>query len=189
MTCIVAIAGKVITMGADSLATANNYRELRRDDKIFRAGPIGEYVVGFSSDYRAGQILRFHMEWPAFPTEIKSDEDVLRFFVTQIVPVMHRTLEYHWTTREDGDQFDAIIATGSHFVVIPNDGQVAMVHDYAAIGSGSSVALGALDVLTRGMDPFTPGGPERIVRAALGAAERHDAGVSRPFVIMETLLT
>lgn len=189
MTCIVALAGKVVTVGADSLATAQNfYKELRRDDKIFRAGPSEEYVVGFSSSYRGGQIIRYNMEWPAFP-DIKSDDDVLRFFVCEIVPVMQRTFEYHWTNKDSEDEFECIIAVGEHFVVITDDMQVAMVHDFVAIGSGASVAMGALEVLTKGTERLSPGGPERIVLAALAAAEKHTAAVAKPFVIKQTKFT
>jgi hypothetical protein len=64
-------------------------------------------------------------------------------------------------------------------VVIGNDFQVALVNDYAAIGSGAAHALGALGV-TEHMSP------EPRLELALEIATKHNAGVRPPYHIYST---
>lgn len=180
--------GDSVLMGADSLGTdgLSLEREVRRDDKIFRAGPNDEYVIGYSTSYRGGQILRYHVAWPEFPDDIESDEDVLRFFVTSIIPRVQDAIESNWRNRKEDDGIDFIMAVGKNFVRISNDLQVAMLHDYVSIGSGSPYAMGAMEVLYNSLERFHLEGPRNIILRALETAEKHNAGVAGPFVLLST---
>lgn len=187
MTAIVAIqAGDRVIIGADSLGVDQGFeRELRRDDKIFRAGPNNEYVIGYSTSYRGGQILRYHVPWPEFP-DVVTHEEALAFFVSKIVPAVQNTIERYWLNRQPDDLIDFIIATGRWFARISSDMQVAQLYDYAAIGSGAPYALGALAILTASHEVHYLGGFEEAVRKALKASEKHNAGVAGPFILLST---
>lgn len=187
MTAIVAVqSGSRVVIGADSLGTDSAFdKELRRDEKIFRAGPDNEYLIGYSTSYRGGQILRYHVRWPKFP-EVDSHEKALEFFVTEIIPAVQNAIEKHWLNRKDDDCIDFIVASGRWFVRITNDMQVAQLYTYAAIGSGAPFALGALTILLTDPVAYQVGGIEWAVRKALEASEKHNASVAGPFVILST---
>lgn len=187
MTCVLAIGGPTVLVAADSLAVDNEslFKEIRKDTKLFTTGPTNEYVIGFSGCYRAGQILRYMVTWPEYPSP-DSDPETLEFFVKQIVPKIQNALAAHWQNRTDGDTVEIIIAVEDRFVVIPNDLQVAIVHDFAAIGSGSQIAIGAMEILCKSPLLYQTGGVEKIAIAALNAAQKHNSGVSEPFVFQMT---
>lgn len=174
MTCIAAIAeGGVVYMGGDSAGVGGLSLTVRADEKVFRTGP---YVMGFTTSFRMGQVLRFSQEWPVPPRS-----NLLRFMATEFVD----SCRSHFKTagwmgkhndREQGGTF--LVGVRGQLFAIHEDFQVAWPADrYSAVGSGGEVALGALAV-SRGRPPR-----ERI-RAALAAAEHHNAGVRRPFRVV-----
>jgi ATP-dependent protease HslVU (ClpYQ) peptidase subunit len=179
MTCIVGLrdAGRVIIAG-DSAGTAGHQTTIRNDRKVFRNG---DYVMGFTTSFRMGQLLAFALDPPKPPKR----GDLLGFMVTEFVDSVRDCLKGGgWASKdsetEQGGTF--LVGIRGHLFTVESDYQVGIPADgYAAVGCGDDLALGALYV-TR-MSDLTP--EERCI-AALKAAERHSAGVAAPFHIVTT---
>lgn len=180
-------------MGADSAGTAPNFDTANRlDRKMFRNNG---YLIGMFGDYRAGQIIKHRLEMPDFPPdflpenylpEILPDKICLEnlppellikvenFFAVDFVDTMKLAFSESDFTWGEDDWFGFIVAIGPYFCTITCDFQVAFQSGYAAEGSGGPVALGALSV-TNTLAPLDR------MRIALESAEKHNAGVRRPF--------
>lgn len=194
MTAIVAVeAGGKIWLGADSAGVESDTLALstRLDTKLFWNNG---YLIGFAGSFRAGQIVKHKFSMPDFPQEflpenfcpeISAEKICLKnlpsdllvkvenFFVTEFIDQIQLAFaESAWGPSEN-DHFNLIVAHGPYFVTVENDFQIAIESDYAAVGSGGPVALGALAV--------TKGNPENRLRKALEAASKHNAGVRAPF--------
>lgn len=174
MTCIVGVVkGSTVTIGADSAGVDGWEVTSRSDSKVFLRG---DYLVGFTTSFRMGQLIRYVFEPPA-----PDDRDQLEFMVMAFIPALRTCLEAGGFGKVEHG-----VATGGGFLVgvrgrlfeVGQDYQVGESHHgYGAVGSGSSVALGALAVTARYE-------PEKRVRAALEAAQRHNMGVRGPFVVI-----
>ena len=178
VTCIVGIenAGRVY-IGGDSAGVAGLSIQTRRDPKVFA---VGELIIGYTSSFRMGQLLRFNL---SVPPRIEREDDDFEWMVKRLVPEIRETLkEGGYATVNNGEESGGVFLVGyrGSLYEIESDFQVAMPADgYAAVGCGSDIALGSLHGSKR-LDPI-----KRIERA-LSASEHHSAGVRGPFVIKET---
>jgi ATP-dependent protease HslVU (ClpYQ) peptidase subunit len=176
MTCIVGITqDNIVTIGGDSAGVGGYSLQLRADTKVFRTG---NYVMGFTTSFRMGQLLRYG-DLPDPPTA-EENWDLDRFMATTFVDAVRKILT-------DGGflKSSSGVETGGTFLVgvrgalyeVHSDFQIARTMDgYGAVGCGDDLALGALHATAQtGMTPR-----ERI-DAALSAAEHHSAGVAGPF--------
>lgn len=175
MTAIVGVAheGRVV-IGADSAGVSGWDLVTRRDPKVFSNGP---FIMGFTSSFRMGQLLQYALIPPLHP----DDMDPFAYMATLFVDAVRGCLKAGgYAKLENG------VETGGHFLVgyrgrlfeIDSDFQVGEQMDgYAAIGSGISVAHGAL-FATADLPPAVR------VQRALAAAERHNIGVRGPFVLV-----
>ena len=178
MTCIVGIEHKGrVWLGGDSAGVAGLSITQRADAKVFTNGP---FVMGFTSSFRMGQILRWKLEPPAPP----EDNDYLECFMsTDFVTAVRTCLaDNGWMAkkneREEGGTF--LVGVNGTLFCVESDFQVGLSHDgYMAVGCGDDLALGALHA-TVGRSPAYR------LKAALLAAEHHSAGVSGPFTIEVT---
>lgn len=184
VTCIVGIEDRVsgtVLLGADSYSSDYTVSQSRSgaDTKVFRIGP---YVVGFSTSWRMGQILRYHVTLPDPPKR----GALHRHMVTAVVPVIREAFKAHgWLTanssepnRDVGGAF--LVGVRGMLFEIASDFQVGHVADgYNAIGCAYHVALGAL---------YANAGaaPRARARLALEAAVAHGTHVKPPFRFLET---
>src|SRR5271165_4245107 len=84
MTCIVAVENKgTIYMGGDSAGVAGLSLSIRADEKVFLTGP---FIMGFTSSFRMGQILRYKFVPPAQPSGV----DDMRFMVTDFIDAVRK---------------------------------------------------------------------------------------------------
>lgn len=180
MTCIVGVEhnGKVI-IGGDSAGTDSWGRQhVRADEKVFK---VGEFAYGFCGSFRAGQLLRFRVEPPAF----NEGQSLYEYLATNFVDELRNRLGLGGTRRvENGveSQGSAFLvgARGQLFMVM-GDFQVGRTVDgYAAVGSGQEVAVGALHA-TAGLRMT----PRRRLTLALDAAAYFDSAVAPPFNFVE----
>lgn len=176
MTCIVGVEHKGrVWIGGDSAGVAGYSISSRADEKVFKNGP---YVMGFTSSFRMGQLLRYSLVPPAPNTR-----DLDRFMVTTFVDAVRACLKAGGYASKDKDVEEGgtfLVGVAGHLFGIQSDYQVAKeVNGYAAVGCGEDLALGAL-YATRRM----PNQRSR-VRSALEAAAEHSAGVVGPFRIIE----
>lgn len=176
MTCIVGIAqDNVVTIGGDSAGVGGYSIQLRADTKVFRTA---NYVMGFTTSFRMGQLLRYG-ELPPAPTAEES-WDLDRFMATTFVDAVRKTLSSGGFLKtnsgvEEGGTF--LVGVRGALYEVHGDFQVARTLDgYGAVGCGEDLALGALHA-TAGTDLTAR---ER-VETALLAAEHHSAGVAGPF--------
>lgn len=174
MTCIVGLVDKGdVYIGGDSAGVAGLSLAIRADEKVFGNGP---FVMGFTSSFRMGQLLRYKFSPPA-QTVYQTD---MEYMVTTFID----TARQCFSANGFGDKEATV---GGTFLVgykgklytVEGDYQVGIpATTYDAVGCGSDLALGAM-FASKGMAPI-----ERI-EMALSAASTFSAGVAPPFTILK----
>lgn len=186
MTCIVGLAkdGKVY-LGGDSAGVAGLDLTVRKDKKVFKNG---EFVMGFTSSFRMGQILQYDFEPPSIDEfeangKPRTDDVKMEYMVRKFVPALRQCFKEHGYTkidsnRESGGTF--LVGFRGRLFAIQSDFQVAeSVGDYQAVGCGEAYALGSL--FTKNEDE-----PQARLETALKAAELFSGGVTAPFNFVST---
>jgi hypothetical protein len=175
LSCIVAITdGSSVMMGADSVGADTGQWTVseRRDPKLFRNGP---FLIGFTSSFRMGQILRYGFR----PPERKPDIPTEEYMATAFVDAVRKALADGGFRKKENE-----VERGGTFLVgyrgrifeVDDDFQVGETAEaFAAVGCGSAFAMGSL---------FTSQGEDRVKRLelALQAAHRYSAYVRPPFI-------
>jgi ATP-dependent protease HslVU (ClpYQ) peptidase subunit len=174
MTCIVGLVhdGDVY-IGGDSAGVAGLSVSIRADEKVFGNGP---FIMGFTTSFRMGQLLRYKLSPPA-QTVHQGD---MEYMVTSFIDACRQCFA--------GNGFgDKDATVGGNFLVgykgklynIEADYQVGLPKTtYDAVGCGSDLALGAM-FATEDLNP------EQRINAALSAASNFSAGVAPPFTILK----
>lgn len=180
MTAVVGLVhGGRVHLGADSAGVAGWSMTVRADEKVFRNGP---FVMGFTTSFRMGQLLRYAFEAP-LPTG-----DLARFMATGFIDGVRECLKTGgWATKsseqESGGNF--LVGVGGRLFEIGSDYQVGEPADgIAAVGCGFEIALGSLYTSGQGGWPV-----KRRIRVALETAERFSAGVRGPYAFISTKAT
>jgi hypothetical protein len=178
VTCIVGLVDSAhgrIYMGGDSAGVGYYNLTVRRDPKVFRNGP---YLLGFTSSFRMGQLLRFAFQPPTHPDGM----DIERFMATTWVDAVRECLKAGGFARKNSDAEEGgtfLVGYRGRLFRIENDYQVGEALDgYDAVGCGADLALGAL--YASGLAQRNSA--ERVFWA-LEAAERGSAGVRGPFTL------
>ena len=180
MTCVIGLIenGKMY-MGADSAGVSGDSLTVRADPKVFHKGNM---LIGFSTSFRMGQLLRFSLEIPAHPEGL----DSLEYMTVSFINAVRETLkDGGYTTILNNEESAGLflVAYKSEIFRICSDFQVGVASDpFAAIGSGAQVALGAMHMANTDVDRD----PEGTILRALRAAERFSSAVRGPF-LLETL--
>jgi ATP-dependent protease HslVU (ClpYQ) peptidase subunit len=174
MTCIVGLIDKGnVYIGGDSAGVAGYGLTIRADEKVFING---EFIMGFTSSFRMGQLLRYALKPPVWHPDV----DIFQYMVTDFIDAVRNCLKSGgWAQKEKENESGGFFLVGfkGRLFKIEIDYQVAEANTpYIATGCGEDIALGSLYTST-GLEP-----EERIMRA-LEAAEQFSAGVRRPFVI------
>ena len=172
MTAIAGFCHKgKVWIGGDSAGVAGWDLSVCSDAKVFRNG---EFLFGFTSSFRMGQLLRYSFS----PPKPSVDQDVYGFMVTTFIDAVRDCLKVGgYATKDKEAEAGGIFLVGyaGRLFFIGGDYQVGeMANGYAACGCGDQVVNGAL-FATVGMEP------EKRMKIALSAAERHSAGVRGPF--------
>ena len=173
-----AIAGFVhndgkVWIGGDSAAFSERDLSVRADSKVFRNG---EFLFGFTSSFRMGQVLRYKFKPPE-----RHEQELYSYMVTTFVDAIRQCLKEAGFARkenemETGGEF--LVGHGGRLFTVYSDYQIAETMDgYAACGSASSVVCGAL-FASQGMSD-----PDARIRLSLNAAEHHNCYVRGPFVV------
>ena len=180
MTCVVAIAHEGhVHIGADSAGTDGALRQtIRADEKVFVLGP---FVMGFTSSFRMGQLLRYKLTVAEQPSTLSDLEFLHTWFIDAVR-----------TTLKDGgySKTESNVETGGCFLLgykgqlyqVESDFQLGRpVQPYAAIGCGAEYSLGALDLMAKtGWKD-----PDQAIRQAIDVAAYRSAGVAGPVVIVK----
>ena len=178
MTCIVGVVdGESVYIGADSAGVDADTWTLvsRSDPKVFQVGP---FVIGYTSSFRMGQLLRFAFSPPTHPDGL----DTHAYMVTVFVDSLRECFGAGGYAMKQNERESAgtfLVGYRGRLFEIGDDYQVGESHDeYAAIGCGGALALGALAATTDDQDA------RHRIRRALQAAEKHNIGVRGPFVVL-----
>lgn len=180
MTCIVGLEddGKVF-IGGDSAGVAGLSLMIRADEKVFTKG---EFLFGFTSSFRMGQLLRYKLEIPYHKPGMGNYE----YMVSEFVEAVRKCLKDGGYSRtnsgeESGGTF--LVGYRGALFVIDEDYQVGRPEcGYHAVGCGDDIAKGSLFTSGRNFDM----NPSERVREALKAAEQFSAGVRGPFRVVNT---
>lgn len=176
MTCVAAIEedGKVWICG-DSAGVAGWSIQTRADKKVFK---VKEYVFGFTSSFRMGQILNHVFEPPKYEGGNKE-----RFLVRDFMPELQKVFSeqgYQRVSNEEKSAGTFLVGFDGELFKVEDDYQISKsMHPYQAVGCGQDIALGSLHT-TRNWDLS----PKERLNAALSAAEKFSAGVCSPFNIV-----
>jgi len=179
MTCIVGLVenGKVY-MGGDSAAACGLDVIVRGGDdtKIFKNDGV---LMGYTTSFRMGQLLRYALKVPKQPKKMKDYE----YMCTRFVKAVQDCFDKHKYIKkgEDGDTRGGTFLVGykGNLYTIYDDYQVAISQeDFSACGCGTPFAMGAMLMLIhKNMSP-----KEKITRALL-TAEHFSGGVRGPFKV------
>lgn len=181
MTCIVGVAENgIVTIGGDSAGVSGWNVTIRADEKVFANG---EFVMGFTSSYRMGQLLRHRLR----PPEAMPSQSVEHFMCVTFIDAVRQCLA-------DGGwkKVDNSVDKGGEFLVgyrgrlfqVAEDFQVGeSVDGFAACGCGESFALGALEASREFAPKLTA--RDRVL-AALNVAAKRSAGVRAPFSVADS---
>lgn len=175
MTCIVGVIDKKnVYIGGDSAAISEDdlTYNIREDEKVFKTG---EFIFGFSTSFRMGQILRFKFKPPKKPSRMSDFEYMVTIFIDELKKCFASSGYDEF--KEDESAF--LVGYNGKLYEILSDYQVGLSKEgYASIGCGSDIANGALFV-TKDLPA-----QERVLKA-LEAATHHSMGVRPPFKIVK----
>lgn len=208
--------GERVVMGADSLGASGWDMTIRRDRKLFRLygeRKIGEhrivepFLIGFTDSFRMGQLLHHKLEIPALPPPDGDHEE--RWLVGDFTDAVRKCLKNGGFARktEEVEKAGAFLIgwrgrvweMGSDYQVGEPRRSVWRGWSFAAVGSGFAYALGAVNAL-EGATRRPPGDlsdhghaldklqwtADQVVLEALRVSSEHSAGVSPPFVVINT---
>jgi hypothetical protein len=175
VTCVVGLEQRgVVYIGADSAAVSRERLRSRADPKAFRVGP---YVMGFTTSFRMGDVLRYSFAPPEPPSR-----GLARFMATAFVDAARAAFkDAGVATNASGVESCGAFLVGvrGRLFTVESDYQVGEERaGFHAVGSGDQVALGALFATARVRDPRAR------LRLALAAAERFTSDVRRPWRIV-----
>jgi ATP-dependent protease HslVU (ClpYQ) peptidase subunit len=173
MTCIVGVVeGGEVWIGGDSAGVSSWVSTIRADEKVFRSG---EFLYGFTTSFRMGQLLRYKLEPPAIDTW-----DLRRYMATTFIDAVRSTLKDGGFLKKSSEQEEGgtfLVGVRGQLFKVCGDFQVGVAAvGYDACGCGQELALGAL-YATAGRPA-----PDRI-ETALRAAAHFSNGVRAPFVV------
>jgi hypothetical protein len=178
VTCIVGLVDNgTVYIGGDSAGVGGYDLSVRADEKVFHNG---SFLMGFTSSFRMGQLLRYKFIPPEHPFEAGGVMDTYKYMVTVFVDAVRECLKAGGFASKEHEE-----ETGGRFLVgykgrlfmIDIDYQVGeTVAGYDSVGCGAEVALGALYA----SDKFPS---EERVTMALSASAQHNAGVRGPFKV------
>jgi ATP-dependent protease HslVU (ClpYQ) peptidase subunit len=180
MTCIVGLVhdGEVF-IGADSAGTDSRLSQTARADR--KAFCNGDFVMGFTSSFRMGQLLAFNFN----PPKPRLGADVMAYMVTDFIDAARATMKAggYMTVKENveiGGTF--LVGYAGRLFNVADDFQVGEAAcGYDAVGCGADIALGSLHATQHALPTGVRVKPWTRLRLALEAAERFSAGVRAPF--------
>lgn len=177
MTCIVGWAeNNNVWIGGDSAGVAGYFLQSRADEKVFKKG---EFVFGFTSSFRMGQLIRYKLDIPR-PEEGQNKDDYLHVkFLDSVIKCFK---DNQYAILKDGEIQGGTFLFGyrGQLYQVENDFQIAKVrYNFDSVGCGSDLALGCL-FGNREIEMT----PINRIEMALKAAQEFSAGVREPFHIV-----
>ena len=181
MTCIVGLVrDNVIWMGADSAGVSGQNIQARADEKIFH---LGEFLIGFTTSFRMGQLIRYKFTPPEIPPQIELHQYMVAHFVEAIRDVLKKG-GYAKKENEEESGGTFLVGIRGRLFCIESDYQVAESGDkFDATGSGGTVARSAMFALEKTLSTYEP--RDQII-LALESAEKFISSVRKPYLVTHT---
>ena len=184
MTCIVGMVDKKrggVVMGADSIGSDGWTKGIIASPKIFTIKTSSNRLtIGYTSSFRMGQILQYHLKVPPHDFNIGDEE----YIVTKLIPAIRSTLKDHGYSKvENNVERGGVFLVGYRRSIFKIQSDFSVLHylsGFAAVGSDETFAIGAMHALMS----TTKAPASRIVKTALSTAAANCATVSGPFTII-----
>lgn len=179
MTAIVAIVkDNTIYMGGDSAGVNVNQLSItiRKDPKVFKNN---EFLIGFTSSFRMGHLLRYSFKPPKHPENMSINRYMNTIFIDEVRDCLKKGgyVEIE-NNSESGGTF--LVGYRGKLFRIGGDFQVGIpAANFDSVGCGTDLCLGSL-ITTEKLDMD----PKKRIKMALTAAETFNIGVRRPFNIL-----
>lgn len=183
MTCIVGLEHEgSVYVGGDSAGVNVDTLSVcgRADEKVFLT-ESEDMAMGFCGSFRIGQLLRYALLVP--PQKVGQDD--MAYMVTDFIDAV-RTMQKEKGSMKKENELEEhesafIVGYNGHLYVVEQDFQVGRpIENYASVGCGSDIALGAM-YATRNVRMS----PEERIKLALQAAVEYSGGVRPPFHIVK----
>lgn len=169
---------KFAVIGSDSQINYDN-RRVRQPIPAAKLQPVGEYLIGYAGDLRAGQILHYIFV-PPKPTAVKQQYDLDQFVTSALVPKIKDVWEANgYTNTEDGTNL-LVAVMGIIYEIGSDYSWTRDQRNVYGIGSGGDYALGYLSGFK---SPTTRTQAENLVVEAVGAASEYDINTSTTAVV------
>lgn len=150
MTCIVGIEhNKKVYIGADSLASTSQFKHETLTPKVFKLRTMTtDLLIGYTTSFRFGDIMRYRCGAPPVDTAIKSVQDAEEYLITEFVPSMQAAMAANGYDKE----FEGAKQTGNMLIgikgylfEIQSDYSVIKAkYGYCSVGSGYLAAYSSL---------------------------------------------
>lgn len=173
MTTIVAVQkDDGVYFGADSLVTASRKFS---DPRMIKISQRGQYIIagsGLSSFCDVAQ----HIWTPPAPTA-SDKKDLYHFMIVKVIPSLKQIFKDNdlklEADKDEETRFAFLISINGSVFDIADDFAVSLTSSgFYAIGSGSSLAIGALEA-------------GATIEQSLEIASKHDPYTAPPFLFME----
>lgn len=180
MTCIVAIThDNNVYLGADSAAVSGTDLRIRKDNKICY-NKNKNYVIGFTSSYRMGQIIQNNFD----PPMRDKNKNLYSYVYGPFLENLRKCLKEHGYTRisENKEEMGECILgiEGTLFHIYSDFSIGELDQNYDACGCGENYALGSLYETEKSMIS----NPTERILSALKAAKKFSSAVREPFEIL-----
>lgn len=179
MTCIVGlIENGVVYMGGDSAGVDGLDVIIRKDAKVFEKNG---FLIGYTTSFRMGQLLRFKLEIPE-SKEIK--KDLYEYMCTDFIESVRECFRDNGymiinNNEEKGGCF--LVGVNGRLFRIENDLQVGeSILTYDAVGCGASYAKGAMHAIGNNSGLTA----SMKLTMSLDSACEFSAGVRGPYVLL-----
>ena len=178
MTCIVGYkTNNNVYIGGDSAGVSGRDIIIRADEKIFKNG---NFIFGFTSSFRMGQILRYNFIPPKRKENITDDEYLYGDFIGEVIKIFKKS---GYAKVDSNEVTGGVFLFGykNELYYVGNDYQIGKsTKDYEAVGYGENYALGCLYALENTKLPI-----EAKKKKALETAEEFSTAVRRPFKLID----
>ena len=194
MTCVVGIAdGKAVWIGADTIAVSGWDKRISLVKKVF---VDSQFIVGYTSSFRMGQILQYHIDWKDLRETYINTEDKLGCMVTTLIPMVREQFkELGFSKISDNEEEGGIFMIGvdGKLFTVHKDFQVQEFEPHQtdspypdlafdAIGCGEDYAKGALQAYFALMydtsNIIRPLAMDRMISLAIRSASMYSIGVN-----------
>ncbi len=187
MTLIIGyIAKDGIYMGGDSAGVGSNFtKTIRKDPKVFFIGKNKEFIIGFTTSFRMGQLLM------SYNPPDRKGKAVFQYMITDFIDGLREHLKAGGylminSGKEEGGTF--LVGYENRLFYIDGSFQIEESSmPYNACGCAYELALGALtgieSLCSKEMNEFF--NPVKKLRLAFEAALPHSTGICKPFKILK----